>query len=128
MYAAIDLISDPANFVSLVTPNGTDIAKPISEDLGKMTREYSSRNKFASKDKGFSATRIYEPLYNIYKLDYNAVGKAALGLGAVDNTYNTIFNRIGAYLSDVTQISTTEGQTKKERNPYYLTNRISPFT
>jgi hypothetical protein len=124
MYASIDLISDPANFVSLVTPNGTDIAKPISEDLGKMTREYSSRNKFASKDKGFSATRIYEPLYNIYKLDYNAVGKAALGLGAVDNTYNTIFNRIGAYLSDVTQISTTEGQTKKERNPYYLTNRI----
>lgn len=124
MYAAIDLISDPANFVSLITPNGTDIAQPLSKDLGKLTREYSSRNRFASKEEGFSATRIYEPVYNIYKLDYNAVGKAALGLGAVDNTYNTIFNRIGAYMSNVTQISSTEGETKKERNPYYLNNRI----
>ena len=124
MYSAIDLISDPVNFVSLVTPNGTDIAKPIAEDLGKMTREYSSRDRFASDETKFSATRIYEPLYNIYKLDYNAVGKAALGLGAVDNTYNSIFNRIVAYLSDATQISTTEGDTKKERKPFYLKNRI----
>jgi hypothetical protein len=124
MYAAIDLISDPINFVSLVTPNGTDIAKPIAKDLRKLTREYSSTDTFASKNNKFSSTRIFEPLYNIYKLDYNAVGTAALGLGAVDNTYNVVFNRIGAYMSDFTKISTTEGESKKERNPYLMKNRI----
>jgi predicted NAD-dependent protein-ADP-ribosyltransferase YbiA (DUF1768 family) len=125
MFSAIDLISDPINFVSLITPNGTDIAKPISEELKDRTRDFSSSNTFASDTNKFSPTRIFEPLYNIYKLDYNAVGKAALGLGAVDNTYNAIFNRIGAYMSSHTKISTVEGESKfAERIPFLMNNRI----
>jgi len=105
LLATKDLILDPENFVSLITPNSTSIVKPISEELRDKTRVYSSKKRFNGEANGFSPTRIYEPLYNIAKLEYNSVGKQALGIGAVDNTYSTIYNRIGAYMSEYTRIN-----------------------
>jgi exodeoxyribonuclease-5 len=105
LLATKDLILDPENFVSLITPNSTTIVKPISEKLRDKTRVYSSKKRFNGEPNGFSPTRIYEPLYNLAKLEYNSVGKQALGIGAVDNTFNVVFNRIGAYMSDVKVIN-----------------------
>lgn len=82
------------NFVSLITPNDTNLVKPLADEL-KNLREYDP-TKGSGK---VSPTRVLEPAYNIYKHESNSVGKQTLGLGAVDNTYNTVFNRVGALMN-----------------------------
>lgn len=103
--ATIDIILLPQNFVSLITPNTTLDAKDLSDKMNdQIDFGYSSKNNFQEENKGFKATRIYELKYNRMKLDYNKVGKDALGIGAVDNTFNVLFNRIGAYLVQFQEI------------------------
>ena len=109
--AVVDIISLPGNFVDLVTPNGTYLVKPLADDLAENVRDYnpfdtdSNEGKaytYKKKDKDvnrISATRIFELGYNQYKQESNNIGKKTLGMGAVDNSYNTVFNRIGAYMS-----------------------------
>lgn len=53
-----------------------------------------------NKTRPVSPTRIFETRYNIYKQFSNSVGKRALGIGAVDNAYNGLFNQVGLYLND----------------------------
>ena len=109
--AVVDIISLPSNFVDLVTPNGTYLVKPLADDLAEDVRDYNpfdtdsnegNAYTYKKKDKDvkrISATRIFELGYNQYKQESNNIGKKTLGMGAVDNSYNTVFNRIGAYMS-----------------------------
>jgi hypothetical protein len=109
--AVVDIISLPGNFVDLVTPNGTYLVKPLADNLAEDVRDYNpfstdSNNgnpyTYSKKDKDvnrISATRIFELGYNQYKQESNNIGKKTLGMGAVDNSYNTVFNRIGAYMA-----------------------------
>lgn len=94
-----DILELPENFLSLITPNDTSLVKELADKLAG-DREYIESD-FASK--------YFEPAYNLYKHESNSVGKETLGLGAIDNTYNTIFNRIGAYLNP----EYTKGEGKK---------------
>jgi len=98
MFNIRDILELPHNFVSLITPNDTSLVKPLADELSR-TREYSETEGAWGKTDGRDATRYLEPAYNIYKHESNAVGKETLGLGAIDNTYNTVFNRIGAYMN-----------------------------
>ena len=105
-----DILALPTNFKSLVTPNSTDILDPLVEEFRESAREddmtdviYAEEGEQKRKGpKGnnvMSHTRALEIGYNLGKHGSNSVGKATLGLGAVDNTYNTLFNRIGAHMS-----------------------------
>lgn len=102
LYAMNKLTSRIENYSNLVRPNGTDILDPIVDELKKSYRDYNpgiSTNDEANPAKGIQASKIFEITYNLYKQMTNNLGKKALGIGAIDNTYNELFNRIGLYLT-----------------------------
>ena len=109
LFAVTDILSTPSNFIDLVTPNGTYLVKPLADELLEDVRDYNpydtnsgeayTYNKGGKAVKRVSGTRMFELRYNRYKQQSNNIGKKTLGMGAVDNTYNTIFNRVGAYLA-----------------------------
>ena len=101
----------PENYVSLITPNGTYLVKPIADRLAQHVMQYNplanmmsdELNLSAKDDKGnqntvISPTRVLEVGYNLYKHESNVVGKRTLGLGAIENTFNVIFNSLGFYM------------------------------
>jgi hypothetical protein len=110
----------PQNYVSLTTPNGTYLVKPIADRLSEFVTDYSSFNNMMTKDKlsapdkngkqkkVISPTRILEAGYNLYKHESNVVGKRTLGLGAIENTFNVIFNSLGATMPAVYKHSKEE--------------------
>ena len=110
-----DLINDikeilelPLNFVSLITPNGTFILKEIAEKLSKYVVEYDRFQNYMTEptidpktgNTIISATRVLEPLYNLFKHGSNSIGGATLGLGAIENTMNVLLNSIGALMPE----------------------------
>jgi hypothetical protein len=117
----------PQNFVSLITPNGTYLVKPIADQLAEYVMDYNplesmmdldeegnSKRKLSAPDKKgkqkevISPTRIFEVGYNLYKHESNVVGKRTLGLGAIENTFNVIFNSLGATMVPVYKHSDEE--------------------
>lgn len=112
--SVVDILALPENYGRLIFPNGTDIVKTVADDLEKHVSDYSPKNllnadgklRGTEKKRAISPTRVLEIEYNLYKHKSNNIGKATLGLGAVDNTYNTLFNRIGAYLSPTNGVMT----------------------
>jgi hypothetical protein len=99
----------PQNFVSLTTPNSTGLVKPIADMLAQYVMEYNpyelrdtddiTARKLSKDGKVvISPTRILEAGYNLYKHESNVVGKKTLGLGAIENTFNVIFNSLGAVM------------------------------
>ena len=95
-----EILSLPENFVSLTTPNSTLLVKEIADDLAKYVMEYNPKSNIMTQDTGsLSPTRILEARYNLYKHESNVVGKKTLGLGAIENTFNTVFKYVGASMS-----------------------------
>jgi hypothetical protein len=110
-----DLINDikeilelPLNFVSLITPNGTFILKEIADKLSPYVVEYNRFQNYMTEPTIdpktgktiISATRVLEPLYNLFKHGSNSIGGATLGLGAIENTMNVLLNSIGALMPE----------------------------
>ena len=109
-----DILELPINFESLITPNDTNIVKDENGIWGKLNKRREYSNKVGAWGEGdFQKTRWLESAYNLYQHQYNSVGKETLGLGAVSNTWNTIFNRVGAYLNPEYKI--TEFSKEKQR-------------
>lgn len=110
----------PENYVSLTTPNGTYLVKPIADRLSEFVTDYMpsqnlmNKEKLSAPDKNgkqkvvISPTRILEAGYNLYKHESNVVGKRTLGLGAIENTFNVIFNSLGATMPAVYKHSKEE--------------------
>jgi hypothetical protein len=95
-----NILALKGNYMSLVRPNGTDIVKPIADDLASDVMNYNPKKRLYPTDsKSIAGTRVFEIGYNMYKHTSNNIGKQTLGLGAVDNTFNTLFNRIGARMN-----------------------------
>ncbi len=110
-----DILSLKSNFNNLVTPNSTGLFtrgfegsdKSLVETVGDLTREYNVKEYEIGPlekptkviNKVLPATSIFEYRYNMLKHQENKIGKEALGLGAVDNTYNILFNNVGAYMN-----------------------------
>jgi hypothetical protein len=111
----------PQNYVSLTTPNGTYLVKPTADMLSEYVSDYnpfetvmSEKTKLSAPDKNgkqkevISPTRIFEAGYNLYKHESNVVGKKTLGLGAIENTFNVVFNSLGAVMPPVYKHLTEE--------------------
>jgi hypothetical protein len=62
----------------------------------------------AYKKKTITGSRALSYEFNLDKHASNNAGKATLGIGAVGNKWNPLFNRIGAYLNPTAGISTAE--------------------
>lgn len=106
----MDLISDIDNFVNLIRPNATDIFDDLAQDLKPDVSEYDpmkNQNEDSTRE-GVSPTRVLELGYNLYKQNTNSVGKAVLGIGAVENTFNVLFNRIGMYMNPTNGLTLAE--------------------
>lgn len=94
-----EIMELPENFVSLIRPNSTDIFKDLAAKLAPSAKDFNIFESVHGEEKTtLSPTKIFEIEYNLYKHASNNVGKQTLGLGAIDNTFNTIFTRVGAYL------------------------------
>lgn len=100
-----EILELPSNYVSLITPNGTFLLKDIADNLSQYVMDYNRFETFMTEGqknkKGkdmISPTRVLENAYNIFKHESNIVGKKTLGLGAIENTFNVLFNSIGAYM------------------------------
>lgn len=118
-----EILALPENFVKLIRPNGTDIVKPLADDLSDKVMEYNPKDRVFPSAKGnkeVSGTRVLEVQYNLYKHGSNNIGKQTLGLGAVDNTYNSLFNRIGAYMNPSAGITTEEYKRLSAKSPVTL--------
>ena len=76
------------NFVSLIRPNDTYLLKDIADNLKKQFTGATSQ--------GISPTNTLEVEYNMAKHDENMVAKKVLGIIALENALNPIFNSIGA--------------------------------
>jgi len=123
-----DLINDiksilelPENFVNLTRPNSTDLftndeGTGFAQELAPLVQEYDPKATMQghSISKGISPTRVLEIEYNLYKHSTNNIGKQTLGLAAVDNTYNSVFNRIGFHLNPTAGMSTKRHAEVKE--------------
>ena len=100
-----DILSIKENYASLIRPNGTYLLKGIADDLAQYVMEYdpyanehsdSANLKVGKEEKTISPTRVLETGYNLYKHESNVIGKRTLGLGAIENTFNILFNSLGA--------------------------------
>lgn len=119
-----EILELPSNFVNLVTPNGTDIVKPLADELASKVTDYNMKERLSGdmtaedyadlreNEKAIPGTRIMEVGFNLYKHSSNNIGKQTLGLGAVDNTFNVIFNRIGAYMRPKAVVKYGKGKAK----------------
>jgi len=107
------IIGDADNYSSLVTPNDTNIVKPVADDLQQFLDVKDGKTwMFRDDMSGIAATRILEIEYNLYKHESNNVGKQVLGIGAVDNTYNILYNRIGMYMNPYAAMGITQEEAK----------------
>ena len=114
----IGIMEIKENFVQLITPNETDIVKPIADELAKYNREYDPRAKAEFQDSEFiiSPTRMFETQNNLYKHESNNIGKLTLGIGAVSNKYSVLLNRVGAYLNKTYTFLDSKGKTRTAKN------------
>ena len=88
------ILSDPSNFTSLIRPNSTELVEPIAKDImAPLVTEPGLSHK------GSKGTAVFEPLKNLQIHQSNTTGKRTLGIGAIENTYNAIFNAIGMHLN-----------------------------
>jgi hypothetical protein len=113
----------PDNYASLITPNSNYILEPLAAELAKYVMKYDPfANKMTEANltpegkKTISPTRVLESLYNVYKHESNIVGKRTLGLGAIENTFNVIFNSLGMYMPN--KYVHTVGQKNQEREAH----------
>jgi hypothetical protein len=97
------ILEIPENYTSLLTPNDTDILKPLADDLQKYV---SPRDKYAKANgeqpnisakgkKMISPTSMFEPLYNNEKFGANMGGKGVLGIFANDNALHPLLTSVG---------------------------------
>jgi len=86
MYKMKEILELPHNFISLVRPNSNHLAMDVVDQIRGEEAENISHTKIL--EIGFN-TDIHEA--------FN-VGKKTLGQGAIANTYNALFNRVGMYL------------------------------
>jgi len=114
----IGIMEIKENFVQLITPNETDIVKPIADELAQFNRDYNPRAKAEFQDSAFtvSPTRMFETENNLYKHESNNIGKLTLGIGAVSNKYSVLLNRVGAYLDKTYNFLDNKGKQRTAKN------------
>jgi hypothetical protein len=119
-----NILSLPENYLSLVKPNATGLVKGVANDLkealsrqpGFQTTKYSKMN---NKEEDYvSGTRVLEPVYNIDKFNQFLVSKKGLGIAAIENTFNILFNSLGAETPESYVI--TNSKNVESTHPYRI--------
>ena len=130
-----DLITDMVSILSLhhnaaplLTPNDTHLVKPISRTLESQVQSFDFKaSRMAGEDResvgGISPSRVFEEDYNLKKHQDNLAGMGSLGIVAIDNKYNPIFDAAGAHL--LPTFKTTSGKVIPV-NVFLKTNKM-PF-
>ena len=102
-----EILEQPENFIDLVLPLGNASLEALADKMAqspagkKKYSQYQQLNTDEGESDVLEVARIFEPIYNLYKHSSNAIGKAVLGLYAVNNTFNSVYNRMGAYINDI---------------------------
>jgi hypothetical protein len=117
----IKVLQMPEMAFSLLLPNGTYLAKELSDELKESIQKtdnetnYNTSIKTGEKvtgiDKGVSSTRMREYDYSKKKQQDNITGKNILGILALDNTFNNLLNMAGTTLEK--SIKETVGKDEK---------------
>lgn len=98
----INILELPENAERLLTPNDTDKAKPYADQMEPVVQrqntKLSKRKSGVAVAKGISPTRINEYAFNAKKHEDNFVSVESLGIAALGNKGNIVYNNAGAYL------------------------------
>jgi hypothetical protein len=113
MQTMINILSVNDNYASLVRPNDTYTLDPIvnNEDIGirDFVSDYNPKvGPDGTKLSKISGSDLMQYRYNLYVHVVNKVAQEALGIAAVDNTFNILFNRVGARMNQSYRDGTTK--------------------
>lgn len=113
----------PENYSNLIRPNGVDILMPIVEEMVVAgVQDYNPKKRvFGKTGEKASPTRVLEIPHNLYVHSSNNIGKKVLGQIAVGNTYNAVFNRVGAYMNPSAGITTARYNELRQKPENKLT-------
>lgn len=95
------VLSAKENFTQLITPNDTGLIKPMITDPGGIKQQ----NGYPLKT-DYTGTAIYTEKTQEEKFLAGLVGKATLGIAAVNNTFTQMFQKIGLKLEGAYKIET----------------------
>jgi hypothetical protein len=132
LFSITDILSLPQTFLSLITPNSTDMFTgpgSLVEELQKF-RDYKSAQTTHGKDSytdlqgNTPATNILEPAYNMSIHEQNSVGKDVLGTAAVANTFNTLFARMGFTIPKSYKVFTPAGSYTRDVEIFLSANTV----
>lgn len=88
-----EVLQDKANFAQLITPNDTGLIKPMITDEGGIKQ----KNGYPLKT-DYTGTSIYTEKTQEEKFLAGLVGKKALGIAAVNNTFTQLFQQINLHV------------------------------
>lgn len=89
-----EILSDPDMYEQLITPNDTNLIKPISKEvalsIGKVTkRDFDDKGN----KKPYSGTQIYRYKNNLRKFESLLSAKSFLAIGAVNNSFMVLLQQ-----------------------------------
>lgn len=112
----VNILELPYLAASLMSPNDTNLAKPIADKLKDYIQkaddesDYTVSVKTGKKmyKKGISPTKVYTQNYNIKKHIENYSGKESLGIAAIDNYINNLLNMAGGVMEKSMTVTAVE--------------------
>ena len=106
----ISILELPENSVRLLTANDTHKTKPLADEMENYVKDVdfksSLREGVAPLKKGISPTRLLEYGFNLKKHEDNFVSKEALGIAALGNKGNSVYNSAGAFIPNEVSFKT----------------------
>lgn len=95
-----EVLSSPEMFTQLVTPNNTDLIKPVADAMAKM---------FGMHIGDFVDTDVYGYVQNLTKFEQLLSGKRDLGVFALANTFSQLLQQNGMKINKTYSISQVSG-------------------
>lgn len=100
-----DVLSDPSMYEQLITPNNTDLIKPVSLQvavaLGKKTKEEARQEWKEGKSTPYPATQVLRYVNHLRKFESLLSAKKLLALFAVNNTFSQLLQQGGVAMAQV---------------------------
>jgi hypothetical protein len=118
----VNILQLPAKAASLLSPNDTNIIKPIADNMKEYIQEADDETDYSKSlitgkkvAKGVVPGVIFREDYNNKKHQEFTVSKDSLGIAAVDNPINILLNQAGAKMNK-SMASTGYTWSKKQAN------------
>jgi hypothetical protein len=123
-----NILSLPYMAASLMSPNDTNLVKPVADKLKGYIQEADNETDFTKSimtgekvaSKGVSSTSIYTETYNIKKQQENSAGKGSLGIAAIENYMNNLLNMAGATMKSTMLVEATVEEKGKRPKKDFL--------